>query len=119
MKIHLSFLSLIFIIAACVHPNPTESNPTGNDSPVINNIFIDPIFITVGSTTTITVDATDPNGDDLSYSWTVALGDIIGSGNQVKYTAAFCCVGTNTVHVGVKDSRGATTKGSIDIVVNP
>jgi hypothetical protein len=65
------------------------------------------------------VDATDPDGDNLSYSWTVALGDIIGSGNQVRYTAAFCCVGVNTINIVVKDSRGATVKGSINLEVNP
>lgn len=107
------------ILFSCAQPNPTESNSAGNSSPEINSISIDPVFITVGTTTKITVDATDPEGDALTYSWTVALGDIIGNGAEVRYTAAYCCVGINTIHLEVKDSRGAVVTESIEIVVNP
>jgi len=119
MKTIFSLLLTAIILFSCVHPNPTESNAGGNSAPEINSIIIDPVFITVGTTSTITIDASDPEGDPLSYSWTVALGDIIGSGAKVRYTAAFCCVGTNTIHLEVKDSKGALVKESIEIVVNP
>jgi hypothetical protein len=119
MKTIFSLLVTTVILFGCVQPNPTESNAGGNSAPEINSIIIDPVFITVGTTTKITVDANDPEGDAISYSWTVALGDIIGSGAEVRYTAAFCCVGTNTLHLEVKDSKGASVKESIEIVVNP
>jgi PBP1b-binding outer membrane lipoprotein LpoB len=113
------FILLTLFVSGCVQPNPTEVNINGNSPPVINSITTDPVFITVGTTANITIDATDPDGDVLSYSWSVALGDIIGSGNRVKYTAAYCCVGVNTIHIEVKDSRGASVKSTIDIEVNP
>ncbi|MBT8378240.1 MAG: PKD domain-containing protein [Ignavibacteria bacterium] len=119
MKIILFAIFLLSLIIGCVQPNPAEGNLNGNSPPEINSIITDPVFITVGTTANITVDASDPDGDALSYSWTVALGDIIGSGNQVKYTAAYCCVGVNTIHIEVKDSKGASVKGTIDIDVNP
>jgi hypothetical protein len=119
MKFLMPFLLTIIFLLGCAQPNPTEGNLNGNSPPEINSIVTDPVFITVGSTANITVDATDPDGDVLSYSWVVALGDIIGSGSQVKYTAAYCCVGVNTVHVEIKDSQGASVKGTIDIEVNP
>lgn len=119
MKIFIAFSVLSIFLYGCVQPNSIEANVDGNNNPVINGITVDPIFIRVGTSTTITVDATDPDGDNLSYSWTVALGDIIGSGNQVRYTAAFCCVGVNTINIIVKDSKGATVKGSINLEVNP
>ena len=109
----------VILFFGCTQPNPTESNLSGNRPPEIKSITTDPVFITVGSTANITVDATDPDGDALSYSWVVALGDIIGSGNQVKYTAAYCCVGVNTIHIEVKDSKGASASGTINIEVNP
>ena len=119
MKTIFSFLLTVIFLFGCAQPNPTESNANGNVAPEINSITIDPVFITVGTTATIKVDASDPEGDSFSYNWTVALGDIIGSGAEVRYTAAFCCVGTNTIHLEVKDSRGAGVKKSIEIVVNP
>ena len=119
MKLITGFSFFAVLILGCAQPNPSESNISGNNPPQINSITTDPVFITVGTTTTITVDASDPEGDALSYIWTVALGDIIGSGNQVKYTAAYCCVGVNTIHIEIKDSKGASIKSAIDIEVNP
>ena len=90
-----------------------------NQPPIIIGLHSDPGIIEKSGNSTLTCLADDPDGDNLSYSWTVALGDIIGSGNQVRYTAAFCCVGVNTINIIVKDSRGATVKGSINLEVNP
>ena len=118
MKTVFSLIITAVILFGCAHPNPTESNASGNSAPEINSITLDPVFITVGTTTKITIDAADPEGDPISYSWTVALGDIIGSGAEVRYTAAFCCVGTNTIHLEVKDSKGASVKESIEIVIS-
>ena len=117
-KFNLVILSL-FALISCVQPTAPDGNTIGNNEPVINNITVDPPFIKVGTTATITVDAVDPDGDNLTYSWTVALGDILGSGYQVRYTAAYCCVGLNTINVEVKDTRGAVTNKSINIEINP
>jgi PBP1b-binding outer membrane lipoprotein LpoB len=119
MKFLIPILILSFILYGCVQPTSTEASVDGNNEPVINDVSIEPLLIRVGSSTTITVDATDPDGDFLSYSWAVALGDIIGSGNQVRYTAAFCCVGINTVNLVVTDSRGASVSHSINLEVSP
>lgn len=119
MKIIIPILILAFILLSCVQPTSTEANVDGNNEPVIDKVTIDPIFIRVGTSTTITVDASDPDGDLLSYSWAVALGDIIGSGKQVRYTAAFCCVGINTINLVVTDSRGASVSQTINLEVNP
>lgn len=119
MKLSFSFLLLNIFLTGCVQPTNTDVNTDGNNEPVINSITIDPVFVRVGTTTTVTVDATDSDGDNLTYSWSVALGDIIGSGRQVRYTAAFCCVGVNTINVVVKDSKGASTRGSINVEINP
>ena len=119
MKLLITTLILSFILYSCVQPTSPEANVDGNSEPVINDVTIDPLLIRVGSSTTITIDATDPDGDFLSYSWAVALGDIIGSGNQVRYTAAFCCVGINTVNLVVTDSRGASVSHSINLEVSP
>jgi hypothetical protein len=119
MKILITVSLLSFLFLSCVQPTDSNVNTDGNSDPVINSITIDPVFVRVGTTTTVTVEATDSDGDNLSYSWSVALGDIIGSGTQVRYTAAFCCVGVNTINVVVKDSKGASVRGTINVEINP
>ncbi|MEJ2193238.1 MAG: hypothetical protein P8X73_00070 [Ignavibacteriaceae bacterium] len=119
MRFILPILFLSFLLFSCVQPTAPEDNVDGNNEPVINNITVDPLLIRVGTSTTITIDATDPDGDFLSYSWAASLGDIIGSGKQVRYTAAFCCVGINTINLVVSDSRGANISHSINLEVSP
>lgn len=109
----------IIFISGCVQPESTISSLDGNNSPVIENVYIDPLIITVGSTATIKVTAVDPDGDALSYDWSSALGDIIGSGSEVRYTAAFCCVGLNTITVTVSDTKGAKVSNDIRIEIHP
>jgi len=119
MKIIFVLLLFFMALISCVQPTAPEGNANGNSDPVINKITIDPPYISVGTTATVTVDASDPDGDNLTYQWSVALGDILGSGYQVRYTAAFCCVGVNTINVDVKDSKGAIVRGTINIEINP
>ena len=120
MKIFLFaiFTSAIFY-AGCVQPTSTEAGSGENSKPVINNITVEPQSVKIGATATVTITASDPDGDQLSYTWTVPLGDIIGSGHKVRYTAAFCCVGINTINVNVIDSRGASVTGKVNVEVIP
>lgn len=122
MKIMTKYIfafSIIFICISCIQPESTVSSIGGNNSPVIEDVFVDPSFITVGTTATIEITATDPDGDQLQYSWSTALGDIIGSGAEVRYTAAYCCVGANIITVVVSDIKGAKVSEDIIIEIYP
>lgn len=118
ITIYLIHFAIIIFISGCAQPESTVSSLGGNNSPIIDNVLVDPIFINVGTTATIKVSARDPDGDQLSYSWFSSLGDIIGSGPEVRYTAAFCCVGINTITVTVSDTKGAKTSKDILIEIN-
>ena len=107
------------IEVSCVQPESTISSLGGNNSPVIEDVYVNPAFITVGTTATIEVTASDPDGDQLQYSWSSALGDIIGSGANVRYSAAYCCVGSNIITVVVSDVKGAKVSEDIIIEINP
>lgn len=113
------FISLLLLIVGCVQPESTVSSIGGNNSPVVESVYVDPPFMTVGTTATIEVTASDPDGDQLQYSWSSALGDIIGSGANVRYSAAYCCVGSNVVTVVVSDVKGAKVSKDIIIEINP
>jgi chitinase len=107
----------ILLLKGCVQPESSITSFDGNQSPVIKSVLLNPLFIKVGSTATINVDAEDPDGDALSYSWSTPLGDIIGSGPNVRYSAAYCCVGVNTVTVVVEDARGGKTSETINVEI--
>ncbi len=112
-------LLLLTFAFGCVQPESVVSSDGSNNSPVIESVSVDPGLINVGTTATITVNANDPDGDQLKYGWSTALGDIIGSGAEVRYTAAFCCVGTNIITVTVSDTKGAKASKDILIEINP
>lgn len=110
---------LLLFFFGCVQPESNIVSSAGNNSPVIDDVYVNPAFITVGTTANIEVTASDPDGDQLDYSWSSALGDIIGSGPNVRYSAAYCCVGSNIVTVVVSDVKGAKTSKDIIIEIYP
>jgi hypothetical protein len=113
------FYLIFFVNFGCVQPESAVASLEGNQSPVIKSILVDPLYIKVGSTAFITVDAADPDGDAISYSWSAPLGDIIGSGAKVRYSAAYCCVGINSVTVIIEDTRGAKVSETFNIEIVP
>lgn len=104
------------MLAGCAQPQPTELS--SSTSPVIRDLKAEPPIITVGQSSTLTVDAEDPNGAPLSYQWKASAGDIIGQGSTVRYTASFCCAGSNRVSVTVKNDRSGSASSSIEVFVN-
>ncbi|MGQ9643622.1 MAG: Ig-like domain-containing protein [Ignavibacterium sp.] len=112
-------LVISFYLIGCVQPESVISTNNGNNPPIIENILVDPLSITVGTAAVIKVTARDPDGDQLKYDWASPLGDIIGSGPEVRYTAAFCCVGVNVISVTVSDIKNAKTSKEIFIEILP
>jgi len=114
------FLAGFLLLVSC-SKKESDSNPlsSGNQDPVINKLKADPETIRVGMISTITCDATDPDGDQLAYSWEASLGYILGSGSKVQYTAASCCIGENTITATVEDGRGGKASKSVKVVVLP
>jgi len=115
MKI--SFVLLWLVFSSCVQPVENESFSVGNHSPTIRIVTASPQEIRLGIWTTITADVIDEDGDPLKYSWFATAGDVIGEGKSIRYTAVYCCVGSNAVTVEVKDNRGGKSSYTIDIFV--
>jgi hypothetical protein len=53
----------------------------------------------------------------LNYYWSATAGDILGSGNEVVYTASPCNIGKNTITCTVRDGHNASDSKEIFIVV--
>jgi hypothetical protein len=94
-----------------------DENGDDNPNSTIEYISLiaDETSLSAGESTHITATAT---GENLEYYWSASLGDIIGSGEQITYTAAFCCEGSNTITCSIKDNLNTWKHKSVTITVN-
>jgi len=91
--------SMSSILRPC--PPPTSSTtctPTGNE-------------------VTLTADATDPDGDQLLYTWSVTGGRLSGEGRSVTWDLSGVANGTYTATVEVNDGNMHTANGSATVTV--
>jgi len=77
------------------------------------------VYAESGESVNVRVQASDPDGDPLTYSWTATGGRIEGTGTEVRWNSAGTTPGTYTVTVRVDDGRGGTATCSVDIRVEP
>jgi outer membrane protein OmpA-like peptidoglycan-associated protein len=80
----------------------------------------DPCTVDVGRVSTVTADAQDPDGDPLTYLWTVNTGSLTSPANRQTPWTAPNTPGTVPVTVTVNDGKGGTATASVNInVVQP
>ena len=94
--------------------NPINSYNTAGSSTFYKSLSAEDDTIAVGTITTITAVAV---GDGLTYNWSASAGNIMGSGSQVSYGAAACCIGNNIINCSVKNANGQQETKSITILV--
>jgi hypothetical protein len=84
--------------------------------PIVTNLLANAAWATPSGGVQITCNATDPDGDGLSYAWTATAGNISGTGAVADWTAPQD-VGTYGVTVVVRDTHGGSATGSLPISV--
>ncbi|MGC1187753.1 MAG: OmpA family protein [Candidatus Acidiferrales bacterium] len=77
------------------------------------------VFAESGDFVGVRADASDPDNDPLTYTWSANGGDVEGAGAQVRWNSSGANAGTYTVRVSVSDGRGGTAACSADIQVAP
>jgi hypothetical protein len=93
-----------------------------NHAPVITTITADPSVVSQGGPSTITVVASDLDGDELSYTYEPTGGEISGDGSVVTWTADVAApgappiVGKFKIDVTVSDGK-ASVSDSVDIIL--
>jgi hypothetical protein len=87
-----------------------------NHPPVIERLIPKPPAVLQGKTSTIRCIASDPDGDELSYSWSATRGNISGQGSSAVWTAPNTC-GNYVIMLTVADGRGGETSKELEIEV--
>jgi hypothetical protein len=104
---------------------PTEQTPTGqpptdeppvNQPPVIDSLTSQWRQVKRSMPVPIACTAWDPDGDGLSYVWSVDGGDITGEGTVGNWFTPED-YGTYTITVAVSDGRGGQDTKSLEIKV--
>ena len=62
-------------------------------------------------------DASDPDNDPLTYTWTAPAGTIEGSGSQVRWNPAGVAAGGYSITVRVDDGRGGTVSCVAEVLI--
>ena len=91
-------------------------NTAINHPPVIDSLTTEWQRVRKAATSTIECIASDPDGDELSYIWSVDGGNISGEGHVVTWVAPNA-YGIYTVTVTVTDGRDGEASESISIEV--
>ena len=85
-------------------------------NPIISALSADPAIVKPGDSSTITVAATDPDGDPVGYLWSAAEGLIHGTGESVVWTAPET-EGTYPILVTVLDDEGGSATDTVRVDV--
>jgi outer membrane protein OmpA-like peptidoglycan-associated protein len=96
-------------------PNP----PPPPNHPPVAACSANPTSVFAGSNDAVTVhvNASDPDNDTLTYSYTASSGTVEGTGPDARFNTSGLAEGTYTVNAKVDDGKGGTANCSADITV--
>jgi hypothetical protein len=70
-----------------------------------------------GDSVAVHVDASDPDSDPLTYTYTATGGSVTGTGPDARWSSSGTAPGTYTVNSKVDDGKGGTASCAADIKV--
>ncbi len=88
-----------------------------NRPPQIKQVSAEQYFAMVGDTVTVSVEASDPDKDELTYSWNATGGHFISSQGEVVRWIAPKIEGIYDVEVAVRDKNGGESVEKVSISV--
>ena len=91
---------------------------SANHAPVINALTADKDELCIKSSSELNANATDPDEDELTYTWVVPSGIIKGEGSSVSWKAP-STPGTHIITLVVTDGRGGETTRMLTLNVIP
>ena len=98
----------------------TVSIPSNTPPSISAGPTASPPAITDAQTSSLSVTASDADGDTLSYSWSATGGSVSGTGATAVYTPdPVTAVTVHQVNVVVSDEKGGIDTGLVDVTVSP
>ena len=110
------WLVIIVIVVAAIVLAVLLNTMLANHRPAITSLQAEPERVIPSESCQIACNATDRDGDDLSYNWSASGGEINGEGDTVTWTASDS-VGSYNVTGTVNDVHGGKATSQITIIV--
>jgi hypothetical protein len=109
-------LATTVIIAIAVLLLASSCEPLDNYPPIITSLDAEPGWTFPSGTLQVMCNASDRDGDELSYNWSASGGNITGTGPEVTWTAPEG-IGVWDITVVVNDGEGGYVTGSVTLIV--
>jgi outer membrane protein OmpA-like peptidoglycan-associated protein len=101
-------------------PPPPPAPAAPQNRPPTVTARCEPCTVEIGKASTVTADATDPDGDALTYKWSAPTGSLTNPASRQTPWTAPMQPGPVQVTVQVDDGKGGTASSSVTIqVVRP
>jgi outer membrane protein OmpA-like peptidoglycan-associated protein len=98
------------------HTGPPPPPP--NHPPAVTAVA-NPDQVVAGDSARVQAQASDPDNDPLTYTWSTNGGTLDGSGPEVRWSSAGIPPGKYSVTVKVDDGHGGTANSTADVTVVP
>ena len=96
-------------------PPPPPPPPAANNNPTVN-CEIERSVISPGESVRVRANASDPDGDTLTYEWSTTAGRIVGTGASVTFESTGMAPGSSaTITVRVSDGRGGSATSTCSV----
>jgi outer membrane protein OmpA-like peptidoglycan-associated protein len=105
---------LVFRFGGNAPPPPANHPPVASCSADRGMVYAES-----GDYVGVRVNASDPDNDPLTYSWTTNGGAVEGTGSEARWNSSGTRAGTYTVKARVDDGRGGNAVCSVDVHVEP
>lgn len=86
-------------------------------APIIASMTSNPTNTTTGQPITFEVKATDPNGQQMQYSWSTPQGALSASAGQLVSWTPPSAEGIYPIQVTITNLEGLSTSGSLNVIV--
>ncbi|MGH9792482.1 MAG: Ig-like domain-containing protein [Candidatus Acidiferrales bacterium] len=100
--------------ASCSVDVRVETRP--NNAPTLT-CSAERTTVRTGERVRVTGQGSDPDGDNLTYSWQAKAGQIVGSGSSVQWDSTGLAAGSYAVTGRVEDARGGAADCSVQIAI--
>jgi hypothetical protein len=109
------YLIIVGVMATAVLLLAPSCEPVDNYPPIINSLEAAANWTIPSGSLQVTCNASDRDGDELSYNWAASKGNIAGTGPEVTWTAPEE-IGVCDITVMVDDGQGGNDTGSLTLI---